>query len=597
MNAIFKCLILSITALTLLTGGCQQADPVAAGPPGAFSFVVIGDTQTIEPVVTLPATVAVFDRIDQLDPQPAFVVLVGDHVLGARDPDLLTREWDQFDRVTSEISIPIRHVPGNHDVWDETSKRIFTQRYNPTYFSFDHGSSHFIVLSTEEPDEGAGIGPGQLQWLRDDLDAHAGAAHKFVFMHRPLWITDDPSPIENRWMDEIHPLLADHDVEAVYAGHWHTFMNCGATDGVQYYISGGGGPAWFNHLLVTTVDATGPTSRVIAINGNAMRDDVITRDNEETWRDLRSGLRFEGVTLPPDQNDVEMRTAVTNSFDVPVGIDYRWDTTGTGWEMSPRRGVITIAPGDSTEITVTGKFDRAVASPSPKLLSTIILGGEPMMELSTSFQPLIQKRGKAERVTTPPTIDGTVEPGEYADAPTLGDFVDYKGRSLPVHDTRFHVAYDDHTLYIGVIAQEDEVSGIINQEWPRDGEIWRDDYIDVFIDASFDKSTYHQFASNIRGNQYDALGGPERGQWGSVDWNGTWRSAGRIGDGQFTIEFAIPFDALGVAPPRPGDTWGLNVCRCRWLEGKMTGVMERAAWSIPYGTFHRPSNFGEVTFE
>ena len=235
--------------------------------------------------------------------------------------------------------------------------------------------------------------------------------------------------------------------------------------------------------------------------------------------------------------------------------------------------------------------------PAPELRATVVLNGRRMMELSSRLQPLVRKRGVAVHVAQPPTLDGAVTAEEYGGAPANRDFVDFKGRSLPIHPCRFVVAYDDRALYVGVVADESEPGGLQNRPWPRDGEIWRDDYLDLFVDATFDKSTYHQFASNIRGDQYDAVGGPDRGTWGEVGWNATWQSAGRIGDGQFSMEFVIPFEALGVAAPEPGETWGLNVCRGRWPHGKVSGSMERTAWSIPYGTFHEPANFGQITFK
>ena len=117
------------------------------------------------------------------------------------------------------------------------------------------------------------------------------------------------------------------------------------------------------------------------------------------------------------------------------------------------------------------------------------------------------------------------------------------------------------------------------------------------MDATFDRKTYHQFAASLKNIQYDAIGGPDHGPYGDLKWNADWQSAVNVGGVQFVVEFVIPYEALSVPAPKPGDTWGLNICRHRQAKGEKHPNPQLTAWALPYANFHMPSHFGTVTFE
>jgi hypothetical protein len=92
------------------------------------------------------------------------------------------------------------------------------------------------------------------------------------------------------------------------------------------------------------------------------------------------------------------------------------------------------------------------------------------------------------------------------------------------------------------------------------------------------------------------MGGPESGPTGNVKWNGESSATGTIGTNAYTIEFRVPFKTLGVEAPRPGTSWGLNVCRNR--PSRQPGERaEPSCWSQTGGPFHAPYRFGVLRFE
>lgn len=111
--------------------------------------------------------------------------------------------YPALNRVFASTGIPWRHVLGNHDLnadatEDRYASETFRSTYGPTYYSFDHGEVHFVVLDnvrwkiadpqTGKPTRGytGGLGERQLQWLRADLGHVAKDRLVVLFMHIPL---------------------------------------------------------------------------------------------------------------------------------------------------------------------------------------------------------------------------------------------------------------------------------------------------------------------------------------------------------------------------------------------------------------------------
>jgi Calcineurin-like phosphoesterase len=172
-----------------------------------FKIVVSGDTQTYsnDEVGYIRDTLV---RELVAMPHPEAVIVEGD-VMGD-DLSLFPR----FKQALSLAKAPQYYVPGNHDVdfdspTNANSFDTFKREWGPTYYSFDIGDVHFIVLNdvrypcTPEQDDQDGLHPesdepqtnpifnaviteDQIQWLENDL-AHVPMDRLIVFnMHVPM---------------------------------------------------------------------------------------------------------------------------------------------------------------------------------------------------------------------------------------------------------------------------------------------------------------------------------------------------------------------------------------------------------------------------
>jgi len=216
----------------------------AVGPDQPFTFAVCGDNRPSGADQPMPPVyLQILQAINDTDAQ--LVINTGDIILGSTDLDLMNRELDDFVAATDELKAPCYVAYGNHELRSAECLQVLERRIGPSYFAFSWGNCRFYVLNTYVPGESGQITGEQLAWFRSDLaDQGAKAAHRFVFLHAPLF-----SPMNDigkrHWGDpanlqELQELLAHSHVDVVFSGHDHYFA-WRMVDGVQHIVTGGAG--------------------------------------------------------------------------------------------------------------------------------------------------------------------------------------------------------------------------------------------------------------------------------------------------------------------------------------------------------------------
>ena len=174
--------------------------PVSA--PGSVDFVFFTDTH-IEPELNAPHGCDMcFRKIAALKPE--FAIMGGDLVydaleVGSKRAELI---FNLYKKTEQTLQMPIYHTIGNHDVFGilsqsgvspgaaEYGKKMYEDRIGKTYYSFDRGGYHFIVLDSIQPTEDrlweARVDERQLGWLADDLKSAGPRVPVIVAIHVPL---------------------------------------------------------------------------------------------------------------------------------------------------------------------------------------------------------------------------------------------------------------------------------------------------------------------------------------------------------------------------------------------------------------------------
>ncbi len=204
---------------------------------------------------------------------------------------------------------------------------------------------------------------------------------------------------------------------------------------------------------------------------------------------------------------------------------------------------------------------------------------------------LIRRTAQIRRLKAnekPPVIDGELNDPVWQSTKPLEAFLPYvtqKDRKIEAPTTA-RVVYDGQAVYIGVVCTEPKVAQmkIVGQD--PDSDIWMGDSIDIFLQPDAKSARYYHFILNPRNVHWDAV---FEGQ-NDLKYNPAWNSAAKVADGKWVAEVAIPWSALQVKAPKPGDKWRANLCRQR-LPGR-----EQTAWSQTRSGFMEADKFGTWIF-
>ena len=264
-----------------------------AEPSARHGFVALADTQTLDKEDMGRLHAQTVPDVQQwaagLEGRARFGVAVGDIMF-----DDLTL-YPEYEQAVRAMGIPFFQVVGNHDLdfaarSAELTTSTFMRHFGPTYYSFDVGAVHYVVLQ-DVLYHGTGyvgyVDERQLAWLEADLALVERGRPVVVFAHIPFesrqWVRDGgPRPgaavsVNNR--AALYALLEPFDVHVVSG---HTPENEPVFEGGVH-----------EHILGTTCGAwwTGPVCHDGTPSGYAAFD----VDGESIrWT-------YKGTGLPADQ--------------------------------------------------------------------------------------------------------------------------------------------------------------------------------------------------------------------------------------------------------------------------------------------------------
>ena len=155
--------------------------------------------------------------------------------------------FEDYNQAVSKMGIPFFQTLGNHDMdyrqgGDETSDRTFKKVYGPTYYSFNRGKAHYVVmdnvryLGTDRDYDGY-ITKEQLSWLAKDLSFVAKDKLVIINLHIPVY-----NHVRNN--KDFYAILKGYNNVHVMSGHTHYNAN-NITNGVFEHNHGTVCGAWW----------------------------------------------------------------------------------------------------------------------------------------------------------------------------------------------------------------------------------------------------------------------------------------------------------------------------------------------------------------
>jgi hypothetical protein len=175
------------------------------------------------------------------------------------------------------------------------------------------------------------------------------------------------------------------------------------------------------------------------------------------------------------------------------------------------------------------------------------------------------------RVETPGVhVDGRLDEAAWSGAAVLTGFTQFQPvEGIPAsQETEVRVIYGPQAIYFGIVAHDDDPSGIQATLTERDEGVTEDDWIRITLDTFNDRTQAYAFYVNPRGVQADGLwveGGRGRGPGGfgpPIDFNPDflWESDARVTETGWEAEIRVPFRSLRFREAAE-QAWGVNVVR------------------------------------
>ena len=187
----------------------------------------------------------------------------------------------------------------------------------------------------------------------------------------------------------------------------------------------------------------------------------------------------------------------------------------------------------------------------------------------------------------PPTVDGALDDPCWATAGRSSAFeVHSKNPDTPPVQTTVLACADREALYFGFICQEPSTERLLAGATERDGPLWKDDSVELFLDTNLDRHTYYQIIVNSRGVLFDQdTGAP--GLAGDK-WNGPIVAAAQVAPDRWTAEIKLQFIGLRLAEAA-GSQWGANFAR-----SSFRGNRALYTWVKVGANFGEPARFGRL---
>ena len=156
--------------------------------------------------------------------------------------------------------------------------------------------------------------------------------------------------------------------------------------------------------------------------------------------------------------------------------------------------------------------------------------------------------------------------------------------------SEIRLAWTDDALLLGFIGHDESPDSLVVKTHEEDGEIWWEDTLEIFLDASLDHRSYIHMGVNSIGVRADAAhedGLPSK----DMTWDAEAEVGAFVSDDAWSVEVVLRFGEPWLPRPKRGDVWGANFVRCH------RGA-EYSQWVRTFvGGGHAPDEFGFLLFQ
>ena len=254
-----------------------------------------------------------------------------------------------------------------------------------------------------------------------------------------------------------------------------------------------------------------------------------------------------------------------------------------------------------------GIGDRMVASGSHTLDRAVIAR---VIDIDLSKAPPPPGTVYVPHASGPIAIDGAASEPAWDTAAKSPDLVTAEGSADPVGKANARLTWDEQFLYAFVSITDSDVS---SQYKNHDDPLWKQDCVELFIDADRNGRGYVELQVNPNNATFDSWFEATRAKPGDTTWESGMQTAVQLrgkttteaasADTGWDVEIAIPWEAVRGRddkmdvnlPPRVGDRWRLNLVRVDVKSGDKNPTA--SSWNrISQADFHALDRMLNVVF-
>ena len=191
-----------------------------------FRLLAFADVQidTEAHIVRLEKEIpSIVNYVEQLKDQPIYGISLGD--LGWDNMDI----YSTYKKYIGQLNIPFFSVIGNHDHneniidQDMNADYEFKEAFGPTYYSYNIGNCHFVVLDDvlykNRKKYDATITNDQFKWLKKDLSYVDKNKLIIIAVHIPIERRNSNNALTNK--DDLYKILDGFNNVRILSGHSH----------------------------------------------------------------------------------------------------------------------------------------------------------------------------------------------------------------------------------------------------------------------------------------------------------------------------------------------------------------------------------------
>ena len=194
---------------------------------------------------------------------------------------------------------------------------------------------------------------------------------------------------------------------------------------------------------------------------------------------------------------------------------------------------------------------------------------------------------RAYKKSAPIKIDGNITEKDWKNADIVSSFKLCNGKGLAPNQTYVRTVYEPENIYFAIEAMEPHPDKMLCNITKKDGPVWEDNTLEIFISHPDMGNKYYQFIVNARGTLFDGIRTP--GSRIDPAFDSGAEIATKVLKDRWVLEIRIPSAPLGEKCME-GESWKVNIARGRVLTTMKFHDNENSTWSNGYphdvGRFH-----------